>query len=38
MNEVLCRVSPKFALDFHIDVDDAAAFDLKQGDLVELVL
>ena len=38
MNEVLCRVSPKFALDFHIDVDDAAAFDLKQGDLVEVVL
>lgn len=38
MNEVLCRVSPKFALDFHIDVDDAAAFDLKQGDLVEVIL
>ena len=38
MNEVLCRVSPKFALDFHIDVVDAAAFDLKQGDLVEVVL
>jgi putative phosphotransacetylase len=38
MNEVLCRVSPKFALDFHIDVDDASAFDLKQGDLVEIVL
>ena len=38
MNEVLCRVSPKFALDFHIDVDDASAFDLKQGDLVEVIL
>ena len=38
MNEVLCRVSPKFAVDFHIDVDDAAAFDLKQGDLVEVIL
>ena len=38
MNEVLCRVSPKFALDFHIDVDDAAAFDLKQGDLVDVIL
>ncbi len=38
MNEVLCRVSSKFALDFHIDVDDASAFDLKQGDLVEIVL
>ena len=38
MAEVLCRVSPKFALDFHIDVDDAAAFDLKQGDLVEVIL
>ena len=38
MNEVLCRVSSKFALDFHIDVDDAAAFDLKQGDLVEVIL
>lgn len=38
MNEVLCRVSPKFALDFHIDVDDASAFDLKQGDLVEIIL
>ena len=38
MNEVLCRVSPKFALDFHIDVDDACAFDLKQGELVEVIL
>jgi len=38
MNEVLCRVSSKFALDFHIDVDDASAFDLKQGDLVEIIL
>ena len=38
MNEVLCRVSPKFTLDFHIDVDDASAFDLKQGDLVEVIL
>ena len=38
MGEVLCRVSSKFALDFHIDVDDAAAFDLKQGDLVEVLL
>ena len=38
MNEVLCRVSPKFALDFHIDVDDASAFDLKQGELVEVIL
>ena len=38
MNEVLCRVSPKFAMDFHIDVDDACAFDLKQGDLVEVIL
>ena len=38
MAEVLCRVSSKFALDFHIDVDDAAAFDLKQGDLVEVIL
>lgn len=38
MGEVLCRVSSKFALDFHIDVDDAAAFDLKQGDLVEVIL
>ena len=38
MNEVLCRVSPKFSLDFHIDVDDASAFDLKQGDLVEVVV
>lgn len=37
MNEVLCRVSPKFALDFHIDVDDASAFELKQGALVEII-
>ena len=29
MNEVLCRVSPKFALDFHIDVDDAE--DIQQA-------
>lgn len=37
MGNVLCRVKSDFALDFHIDVDDACAFDLKQGDKVEII-
>ncbi|MDO4764840.1 MAG: phosphate propanoyltransferase [Eubacteriales bacterium] len=34
MNEVLIRVSDTARLDFHIDVDDANAFLLKQGQKV----
>jgi putative phosphotransacetylase len=37
MHNVLCRVSPKFALDFHIDTDDACAFELSNGDQVEII-
>ena len=37
MDNVICHVSSKYKLDFHIDVDDADAFGLNQGDLVELV-
>lgn len=38
MGNVLCRVSPKFALDFHIDTDDACAFELNNGDKLEIIL
>ncbi|MDL2292589.1 phosphate propanoyltransferase [Acholeplasma sp. OttesenSCG-928-E16] len=38
MDNVLCRVSDAFALDFHIDTDDACAFLLSNNDEVEIVL
>lgn len=37
MANVLCRVKDNFTLDFHIDTDEANAFDLHQGDVVEIV-
>ncbi|MGL4949568.1 MAG: phosphate propanoyltransferase [Anaeroplasmataceae bacterium] len=38
MGEVLCRVNDEFDLDFHIDVDDACAFDVKQGQELEVLV
>jgi len=37
LGNVLCRVSPKFLLDCHLDTDDGAAFGLSNGDQVTLV-
>ena len=37
LDNVLCRVSPKYALDCHLDTDDGSAFMLVTGDEVELV-
>lgn len=37
LENVLCRVSEKFALDCHIDTDDGAAFEVQTGDTVTLV-
>lgn len=37
LDNVLCRVSPKFRLDCHLDTDDGSAFMLNTGDEVELV-
>jgi putative phosphotransacetylase len=37
MEHVLVRASEKFRKDFHIDTDDANAFLLKQGQLVEIL-
>jgi putative phosphotransacetylase len=37
MFNVLCRVHKDFKLDFHIDTDDACAFELNNGDLVEII-
>ncbi len=37
LDNVLCRVSPKFRLDCHLDTDDGSAFLLKTGDEVELI-
>ncbi|MFA6801578.1 MAG: phosphate propanoyltransferase [Acholeplasmataceae bacterium] len=37
MDNVLCRVSAKYALDCHLDTDDGSAFMLSTGDQVELV-
>ncbi|HNV68560.1 MAG TPA: phosphate propanoyltransferase [Candidatus Ozemobacteraceae bacterium] len=36
-NNVLIRVSEKFALDFHLDTDEANAAGLKNGDAVEVI-
>ncbi|MDO7983546.1 MAG: phosphate propanoyltransferase [Pigeon pea little leaf phytoplasma] len=36
LHNVLCRVNKNFSLELHIDADDASAFHLKNGDLVEL--
>jgi putative phosphotransacetylase len=37
MHHVTCRVKDSYALDMHIDTDDAAAFRLDTGDFVELI-
>lgn len=37
-DNVLVRVSDRFALDFHLDTDDANAAGLKNGSLVEIIL
>lgn len=35
--DVVCRVSDKFALEFHVDTEEANAAGLKTGDIVYLV-
>lgn len=37
LDNVLCRVSPKYALDCHLDTDDGSAFMLSTGDEATLV-
>lgn len=37
-NNVLVRVSDQYALDFHIDTDEANTAMLKTGDIVEIIL
>lgn len=36
-NEVLVRVSDKYSLEMHVDIDEANAVGLRNGDVVELV-
>ncbi|MBF0407481.1 MAG: phosphate propanoyltransferase [Candidatus Riflebacteria bacterium] len=36
-NNVLIRVSDKFALDFHLDTDEANSAGLKNGEMVEVI-
>lgn len=36
-HNVTCRVGAKYALDCHLDTDDAAAFGLSNGDLLTLI-
>lgn len=35
--EVICRVDPSFALDMHIDIDEANAASINNGDMVEVI-
>jgi len=35
--DVLIRVSPKFALEFHVDTDESNAVMLRTGDLIHIV-
>lgn len=37
-DEVVCRVDPSFALDMHIDMDEANAAGIKNGDLVKVIV
>lgn len=37
LSNVTIRVNPRYKLDFHIDTDDANAFLIQNGDLLELV-
>jgi putative phosphotransacetylase len=37
LDNVLCRVSSKYALDCHLDTDDGSAFMLNTGDEATLV-
>lgn len=37
-DNVLCRVSDKFALEMHIDMEEGNAAGIKNGDLVELIV
>lgn len=36
MEQVVVRVSPKYRLDLHIDIDDANAFALEQGQWIKI--
>jgi putative phosphotransacetylase len=36
-NDVMLRVSPKYAFEMHIDVDEANAGDIRSGDLLKIV-
>lgn len=36
--EVICRVDPSFSLDMHIDIDEANAAGIKNGDFVHVIV
>lgn len=36
--EVICRVDPSFALDMHVDMDEANAAGIKNGELLQVIV
>jgi len=38
LNNVFCRISDDYSFELHIDADDANAFQIKNGDIAEIIV